>query len=71
MAGRVPVCVFAIGDARSAAGDVLADPTLRVHGRLGAVSEAAYVVRPDGYLGSRSEPPDPAQLGAHLRMFAC
>jgi 2-polyprenyl-6-methoxyphenol hydroxylase-like FAD-dependent oxidoreductase len=49
--------------------ELLADPGLRVHGRLGAVSEAAYVVRPDGYLGFRCEPPDAARLADHLGLF--
>jgi antitoxin (DNA-binding transcriptional repressor) of toxin-antitoxin stability system len=47
--------------------ELLADPTLKVHGRLGAVADTAYVVRPDGYLGARLQPPDAARLGAYLR----
>jgi 2-polyprenyl-6-methoxyphenol hydroxylase-like FAD-dependent oxidoreductase len=47
--------------------DIVADPALRAHGRLGAVSDAAYVVRPDGYLGFRCEPPDADWLAARLR----
>lgn len=49
--------------------DVIADPALRAHGRLGAVSDAAYVVRPDGYLGFRCEPPDADWLAARLRLI--
>jgi 2-polyprenyl-6-methoxyphenol hydroxylase-like FAD-dependent oxidoreductase len=62
--------VFVVADrppAGPAAVEVLADPTLRVHGRLGAVSDAAYVVRPDGCLAFRCEPPDGAWLEARLR----
>jgi hypothetical protein len=44
--------------------DIVADPALRAHGRLGAVSDAAYVVRPDGYLGFRCEPPDAGALAS-------
>jgi hypothetical protein len=44
----------------------LADAALRVHGRLGAAGAAAFVVRPDGYLGFRCEPPDAARLAGHL-----
>jgi hypothetical protein len=49
--------------------EVLADPALRAHGRLGAVADGAFVVRPDGYLGFRCEPPDPAPIEAHLAAF--
>jgi hypothetical protein len=49
--------------------EVLADPELRAHGRLGAVADAAYMVRPDGYLGFRCEPPDPARLAEHLALL--
>ena len=55
------VNVFVIADTAPAAPpvvDALADPALRAHGRLGAVSDAAYVVRPDGYLAFRCDPPD-------------
>jgi FAD binding domain len=51
----------------SAGVEVLADPALRAHGRLGAVADAACVVRPDGYLGFRCEPPDAGRLADHLR----
>ncbi len=46
--------------------EVLADAGLRAHGRLGATEETAFVVRPDGYLGFRCEPPDPARIAGHL-----
>jgi len=46
--------------------EVLADPALRVHGRLGAESEASFVVRPDGHLGFRCRPPDEDRLAGHL-----
>jgi hypothetical protein len=49
--------------------EALADPELRAHGRLGAVADAAYVVRPDGYLGFRCEPPDAARLAEHLALL--
>jgi hypothetical protein len=48
---------------------VVADPELRVHGRLGAVADTAYVVRPDGHLGFRCEPPDAARLAKHLAVL--
>lgn len=46
--------------------EALADPELRAHGRLGAVADAAYVVRPDGHLGFRCEPPNAARVAEHL-----
>jgi 2-polyprenyl-6-methoxyphenol hydroxylase-like FAD-dependent oxidoreductase len=49
--------------------DVVADPELRAHGRLGAVADTAYVVRPDGHLGFRCQPPDAARLGEHLAVL--
>ena len=64
--------VFVIGDSppRSGSGvECFAEPTLHVHGRLGAVSDTAYVVRPDGYLGFRCAPADADRLAGHLRAF--
>jgi 2-polyprenyl-6-methoxyphenol hydroxylase-like FAD-dependent oxidoreductase len=49
--------------------EAVADPELRAHGRLGAVADAAYVVRPDGHLGFRCEPPDGARLAEHLSLL--
>jgi 2-polyprenyl-6-methoxyphenol hydroxylase-like FAD-dependent oxidoreductase len=46
--------------------DVLADAALAAHGRLGATGEAAFVVRPDGFLGFRCEPPDGDRIAGHL-----
>jgi 2-polyprenyl-6-methoxyphenol hydroxylase-like FAD-dependent oxidoreductase len=46
--------------------EVLADPALALHGRLGVVGATALVVRPDGYLGFRCEPPDAARIAGHL-----
>jgi 2-polyprenyl-6-methoxyphenol hydroxylase-like FAD-dependent oxidoreductase len=69
-APALPVVVFAVAGVPpgAAAGvEVVADPTLRAHGRLGAVSAAAYVVRPDGHLAFRCEPPDAGWLAARLR----
>ncbi len=41
---------------------VLADPTMALHGRLGAVDDTVYLIRPDSCLGYRGEPPDPPPL---------
>jgi 2-polyprenyl-6-methoxyphenol hydroxylase-like FAD-dependent oxidoreductase len=69
LAARVVTTVFVIADTPPAGRsgvEVIADPGLHAHGRLGAVADAAFVVRPDGYLGFRCEPPDEARLAAHL-----
>jgi hypothetical protein len=46
--------------------DALADSELAAHGRLGAVRPTLALVRPDGYLAYRGEPPDAARLDAFL-----
>jgi 2-polyprenyl-6-methoxyphenol hydroxylase-like FAD-dependent oxidoreductase len=69
------VYVVAPGVARPSAalvGDIgrLADPALRVHGRLGAVEDTLVVVRPDGHVGYRAALAD-ANLEDYLaRVFA-
>ncbi|MGE5637012.1 MAG: FAD-dependent monooxygenase [Nocardioidaceae bacterium] len=47
--------------------ELVADPALHAHGRLGAVADTAYVVRPDGHLAFRCEPPDAGWLADRLR----
>ena len=69
-APALTVAVLAVADRPAATPpgvEVMTDPTLRAHGRLGALGEAAYVVRPDGHLGFRCEPPDADWLAARLR----
>ena len=69
LAAPIPVRILVIADRPPPAPEgleMLADPTLRVHGRLGAASDAAYVVRPDGHLAFRCEPPDADWLRARL-----
>ncbi len=68
-APRVRARVFVTGELPASGPpgvEPLADAALRVHGRLGAAGPAAFVVRPDGYLGFRCEPPDAARLAGHL-----
>jgi hypothetical protein len=49
---------------------LLADPALRVHGRLGAVQDTLMVIRPDGHVGYRAALAD-ADPGQYLaRVFA-
>ncbi|MDI1480914.1 FAD-dependent monooxygenase [Polyangium sp. y55x31] len=49
---------------------VLSDPDGELHRRFGARSESIYMVRPDGYVGYRSQPADEEKLAAWLdRLF--
>jgi 2-polyprenyl-6-methoxyphenol hydroxylase-like FAD-dependent oxidoreductase len=51
-------------------GEVVLDAAGAVHDRYGARSECLYVIRPDGYVGYRSQPADAGKLVAYLeRIF--
>jgi hypothetical protein len=51
-------------------GEILLDPTGELHHRYGARSACLYVVRPDGYIGFRSQPPDAEALKSYFaRIF--
>ncbi|MUG96586.1 hypothetical protein F7734_31320 [Scytonema sp. UIC 10036] len=39
-------------------GSVLLDPEKHLHMRYGAIAECLYLIRPDGYIGFRSQPAD-------------
>jgi FAD binding domain len=47
-------------------GSVICDGESDVHRRYGARSECLYLVRPDGYVGYRSQPADGERLEAYL-----
>ena len=47
-------------------GEILLDPMGELHHRYGARDACLYVVRPDGYIGFRSQPPDSEALKSHL-----
>jgi 2-polyprenyl-6-methoxyphenol hydroxylase-like FAD-dependent oxidoreductase len=47
-------------------GEILLDPRGELHHRYGARGACLYVVRPDGYIGFRSQPPDPEALKSYL-----
>ena len=54
----------------AAKGEILLDPRGELHHRYGARSACLYVVRPDGYIGFRSQPPDAEALRSYLtRIF--
>jgi hypothetical protein len=50
-------------------GPILSDPTGELHERYGAVAPTAYLIRPDGYVGFRSQPADGARLLEHLQTY--
>ncbi|MGI9533532.1 MAG: FAD-dependent monooxygenase [Thermodesulfobacteriota bacterium] len=49
---------------------VLIDPISEAHNKYGAKGECIYLIRPDGYVGYRSLPPDLERLQEHLQKFS-
>ena len=49
---------------------LLADPALRVHGRLGAAEDTLFVIRPDGHVGYRAALADADPMEYLARVFA-
>ena len=47
-------------------GEILLDPRGELHHRYGARSTCLYVIRPDGYIGFRSQPPDREALTSYF-----
>jgi hypothetical protein len=47
-------------------GEILLDPQGELHHRYGARNACLYVVRPDGYIDFRSQPPDPEAAKSYL-----
>jgi 2-polyprenyl-6-methoxyphenol hydroxylase-like FAD-dependent oxidoreductase len=47
-------------------GSLIPDRRRVIHERFGAESSCLYLIRPDGYIGYRASPPDPARLGVYL-----
>jgi 2-polyprenyl-6-methoxyphenol hydroxylase-like FAD-dependent oxidoreductase len=47
-------------------GEILLDPRGELHHRYGARNACLYVVRPDGYIGFRTQPPDGEALKSYL-----
>jgi 2-polyprenyl-6-methoxyphenol hydroxylase-like FAD-dependent oxidoreductase len=50
-------------------GAILTDPTGELHERYGASGPSAYLIRPDGYVGFRSQPADEGHLLEHLGSY--
>jgi 2-polyprenyl-6-methoxyphenol hydroxylase-like FAD-dependent oxidoreductase len=53
--------------AQLSAKSVLLDPDGDAHHRYGASAECAYLIRPDGYIGFRSQPAHGGEILGHLR----
>jgi 2-polyprenyl-6-methoxyphenol hydroxylase-like FAD-dependent oxidoreductase len=68
--GLVASHLVVAGDALPAwDGPIWRDRAGVLHARLGAHGPTAYLVRPDGYVGWRSQPADPASLAEHLATY--
>jgi len=72
--GVVEPCLVIAGAAEPDALDadgvrVLLDPAQALHRRYAAAHDAIYLIRPDGYVGYRSQPADAAGLRAHLERY--
>jgi len=50
-------------------GRVVLDPERALHRRYAAAHASLYLIRPDGYVGHRSQPADEAALRAHLDTY--
>ncbi len=48
---------------------VLVDPISEAHNNYGAKGECIYLIRPDGYVGYRSLPPNLERLHEHLKKY--
>lgn len=48
-------------------GSLIPDLRRVLHDRFGAQSSCLYLIRPDGYIGYRASPPDPARFARYLK----
>ena len=53
-------------EGRPAVASTHVDPTLAMHSAFGAAVATIVLVRPDGYVGFRNQPADPAALAEYL-----
>ncbi|HEY8517033.1 MAG TPA: FAD-dependent monooxygenase [Candidatus Binatia bacterium] len=71
--GLVEPCLVHAGASAPAGVDggvrVLLDPEQTMHRRYAAGHETLYLIRPDGYVGHRSQPADADALRAHLEGY--
>ncbi|MGO9598209.1 MAG: FAD-dependent monooxygenase [Isosphaeraceae bacterium] len=67
---RIAIGAASKPEALSWDGPVVLDADRSLHHRFGASAPCLYLIRPDGYIGYRSEPVDPERLWAYLdRLF--
>lgn len=52
---------------RATDADVICDGSGELHARYGARGACLYLIRPDGFIGYRSQPPDSARLLEYLQ----
>jgi 2-polyprenyl-6-methoxyphenol hydroxylase-like FAD-dependent oxidoreductase len=69
--GRIAVHLIVSGDLKTDdidwKGPILYDPNDHAHGQYGAARSCLYLIRPDGYVGYRNQPPDAGPLLAYLQ----
>lgn len=65
--GLINATLIRCGLGKPMPGRVLYDTQAHAHSRYGARQECLYLVRPDGYVGFRSQPVDLPALERHLR----
>jgi 2-polyprenyl-6-methoxyphenol hydroxylase-like FAD-dependent oxidoreductase len=64
-----PLLVVAPGYAAPTALRTFVDPELALHKRYAAAQETLYLIRPDGYVGFRSQPAEAEHVAAHLERY--
>lgn len=72
--GHVVSAYLVVSPGRSEArpdwpGAILGDPTGELHERYAATGPTLYLIRPDGYVGYRSQPADEDRLLEHLERY--
>jgi len=64
-----PLLIVAPGSAGSVTLPTFVDPDLALHKRYAAGVDALYLIRPDGYVGFRSQPATLEHVTAHLERY--
>jgi 2-polyprenyl-6-methoxyphenol hydroxylase-like FAD-dependent oxidoreductase len=64
-----PLLIVAPGYAGTATLPTFVDPELALHGRYAAAVDTLYLIRPDGYVGFRSQPATLEHVTGHLERY--